>query len=79
MYQIFQPEDKVRHREGTVVMTVIGYEMKKEYTEPLSMIGGDRKYKLIPTDIVNCRWFDKETNASKNGQFNQKDLVKADD
>lgn len=79
MYQKFQPEDKVRHREGSIVMTVTSYDMKKEYTEPLSMIGGDRKYKLVPTEIVNCRWFDKEANTTKTDKFNQKDLIKVDD
>ena len=78
MYQKFQVEDKVRHREGSVVMTVTNYVVRKEYTEPQSLLGDDRKFILVPTEYLNCRWFDKETNSSKSGQFNQKDLVKVD-
>ncbi len=79
MYQKFQPEDKVRHRDGSITMTITNYVTKKEYTEPQSMLSVERKYKLVPTDYVNCRWFDKESNSTKTDQFNQKDLVKVDD
>lgn len=78
MYQKFQVDDKVRHREGSVIMTVTNYVTKKEYTEPRSMLGGDRKFILVPTEYLNCRWLDKETNTYKSDQFNQKDLVKVD-
>ena len=78
MYQKFQPEDRVRHREGSIIMIVSHYITKKEYTDPESMIGGERKYILVPTELLVCRWFDKETNSTKSGEFNQRDLVKAE-
>jgi uncharacterized protein YodC (DUF2158 family) len=78
MLQKFQQEDKVRHRDGLITMTVTDYKLKKEYIEPLSLLGGPRNYKLVPTEYVNCRWLDVESNSPRSATFLENDLIKID-
>ena len=75
MYQKFQKNDKVRHKDGEIEMTVTEYLTKKEYTDPESLIGGARKYNTVTTEFLICRWLDRASNSTKSEHFHQSDLV----
>lgn len=74
----FSTGDKVRHKEGTQIMTVTRYNTRREYTEPESFIG-QRKFINGPTSILVCCWLDQASNSMRVEEFNEKDLVLVED
>lgn len=78
MTKKFNPDNKVRHVEGDIIMTVVSYK-KVKTGESINMLAQPMKKNIYgETDIVICRWYDKISNSYKTGEFPQSDLVLID-